>query len=400
VLKFVAPLVVVFAIYVIVNILRDLLIEHGIIEKIRRNPLFKLLSSRLRNDEEDKESGGVKEITVKKEGRHLKFGIVGVVVLALVSLVVLTFGWVNVHPTEVAVEVNKVAGKINPEPRGVGYHFFNRWFTDMVVYTVSARAFPHDSMATDPHANEWNMSLKTNDGQKIDVDMTVIYSLNAKDVPLLHQEVGQNYEDQILLPQIRSEARIAIGGYFAEQMYQGKVREEIQNAIKEKLIKAVSKYPAINIQDTLMRDFKFEPEFQKAIEQKKLAAQNVEVNKNRALSQEQEALRVEAEARGEKLKAIQEAQGRAESMKVEADAQRYKLEQEAAGQLAKYKADAEGKRLQAEALGGGKNVVALKFAESLPSTFRTFVVPVGQNTTSLMDINGLTKGLFKDEKEQ
>jgi regulator of protease activity HflC (stomatin/prohibitin superfamily) len=211
--------------------------------------------------------------------------------------------------------------------------------------------------------------------------------------------VGTNYEDQILLPQIRSEARIAIGEYSAEQMYQGKVREEIQSTIKDKLIKAVSKYPAINIQDTLMRDFKFEDEFQKAIEQKKLAAQNVEVNKNRALSQEQEALRVEAEARGEKLKAIQEAQGRAESMKVEADAQRYKLEQEAAGQLAKYKADAEGKRLQAEALGGGKNVVALKFAESLPATFRTFVVPVGQNTTSLMDINGLTKGLFEDKKE-
>ena len=330
----------------------------------------------------------------------VKFGIGAAVVLLLtVAFIALIFGWVNVHPTEVAVEVNKVAGKINPEPKGVGYHFFNRWITDMVVYKVAARSFPHDSMGTDSHANEWNMSLKTNDGQKIDVDMTVIYSLNAKDVPLLHQEVGQNYEDQILLPQIRSEARIAIGQYFAEQMYQGKVREEIQNSIKEKLAQALSKYPAINIQDTLMRDFRFEAEFQRAIEQKKLAAQNVEVNKNRALSQEQEALRVEAEARGEKLKAIQEAQGRAESMKVEADAQRYKLEQEAAGQLAKYKADAEGKRLQAEALGGGKNVVALKFAESLPPTFRTFVVPVGQNTTSLMDINGLTKGLFTDEKE-
>lgn len=330
----------------------------------------------------------------------MKLGVGATVVMLIVMIFfVLTFGWVNVHPTEVAVEINKVAGKISPEPKGVGYHFFNRWITDMVVYKVSARSFPHDSMGTDVHANEWNMSLKTNDGQKIDVDMTVIYSLNVKDVPLLHQEVGQNYEDQILLPQVRSEARIAIGQYSAEQMYQGKVREEIQSSIKEKLSKALEKYPAINIQDTLMRDFKFEAEFQRAIEQKKLAAQNVEVNKNRALSQEQEALRVEAEARGEKLKAIQGAQGRAESMKVEADAQRYKLEQEAAGQLAKYKADAEGKRLQAEALGGGKNVVALKFAESLPPTFKTFVVPVGQNTTSLMDINGLTKGLFKDEKE-
>ncbi len=398
-LQFLTSLVVLFVIYVVFNILRDMLIERGGIEKIRGNWLFKLINSRLNNSEKDKQNETVKEHMVNMGGKNLKFGIGAIVLLVIISSVVLSFGWVNVHPTEVAVEINKVAGKINPEPKGVGYHFFNRWFTDMVVYKVSARSFPRDSMNSDAHINEWNMSLKTNDGQKIDVDMTVIYSLNAKDVPLLHQEVGQNYEDQILLPQIRSEARIAIGEYSAEQMYQGKVREEIQNTIKEKLIAALSKYPAINIQDTLMRDFRFEEEFQKAIEQKKLAAQNVEVNKNRALSQEQEALRVEAEARGEKLKAIQEAQGRAESMKVEADAQRYKLEQEAAGQLAKYKADAEGKRLQAEALGGGKNVVALKFAESLPPTFRTFVVPVGQNTTSLMDINGLTKGLFEDKKE-
>ena len=384
-------------VYVIVNIVRDILVERGGIEKIKRLQLFKFIDSWFKNNQSPIER--VKENMENKGGNHLKFGIMAISVVVLFFIGVTAFGWVNVHPTEVAVEINKVAGKINPEPRGVGYHFFCRWITDMVVYKVSARSFPRDSMRTDVHANEWNMSLKTNDGQKIDVDITVIYSLNAKDVPLLHQEVGQNYEDQILLPQVRSEARIAIGQFSAEQMYQGKVREEAQRSIKEKLTAAVSKYPAINIQDTLMRDFRFEPEFQRAIEQKKLAAQNVEVNKNRALSQEQEAFRVEAEARGEKLKAIQEAQGRAESMKVEADAQRYKLEQEAAGQLAKYKADAEGKRLQAEALGGGQNVVALKFAESIPPTFKTFVVPVGQNTTSLMDINGLTKGLFTTTKE-
>jgi regulator of protease activity HflC (stomatin/prohibitin superfamily) len=88
---------------------------------------------------------------------------------------------------------------------------------------------------------------------------------------------------------------------------------------------------------------------------------------------------------------IQTAEGKAQAMKIEADAKKYQLEQEAAGNLAIYKADAEGKKLQAEALGGGQNVVALKFAENLPPTFKTFVVPVGQNTTSLFDINGLTK---------
>ena len=330
------------------------------------------------------------------------FGIGGAVVAFIVLFVaLLTFGYVNVHPTEVAVEVNKFAGKVVPEPRGVGYHLFNHWQTDMVIYQISARSFPHDSMKSDQHSNEWNMSLKTIDGQGIDVDMTIIYSLNAKDVPALHASVGPGYEDQILLPQVRSEARIAIGQYTAEQMYDGKIREQIQQSIKTKLQDALSKYPAINIQDALMRDFRWQnAQFQQAIESKKLASQQVEVNKNLAAAAEQNALKLKAEAEGEKFQAIQQAQGRGESLKAEAegnaaaiklkaDADRYRLEAEAAGNLARYKAEAEGKKLSAEALGGGQNVVNLAFAEKLSPTLQIWGIPVGNNNTSLMDVSGV-----------
>ena len=354
------------------------------------------------------ENGGIKMNSKKGSGLSI---MVAVVAFLCFLFFLLTFGWVNVHPTEVAVEINKIAGKVSSEPLGVGYHIFNHWQKDMVIYQVSARSFPRDSMKSDAHSNEWNMSLKTIDGQGIDVDMTIIYSLNAKDVPALHISVGPCYEDQILLPQVRSEARIAIGQYTAEQMYDGKVREQIQAAIKDKLQKALIKYPAINIQDALMRDFRWQNvEFQKAIEQKKLASQRVEVNKNLALAQEQDALRVEAEARGLKLKAIQEAEGRGQSLKAEADgnaasikvnadANRYKLEQEAAGNLARYKAEAEGKRLSAEALGGGKNVVALKFAESIPPTMKLIAIPVGTNNSTMMNMNDFFGGLMSSKEE-
>ena len=324
---------------------------------------------------------------------------IGAAIVAFIVLLgfLLTFGWVNVHPTEVAVEINKVAGKVIEIPKGVGYHFFNRWVTDMVIYKVAARAFPAEQLG-EADRKLYVLEVKTKDGQNVVLDLTILYALKANEVPQLHQAVGQNYEDQIILPQIRSEARLAIGAYAAEDIYQGKVRDEIQTEVRRKLSLALSKYPAIQINDTLIRNFSFSVEFEKAIEQKKLAAQQVEININRAKAEEQEAFRKENQAKGEKLKTVQEAEGRAQSAKIEAEANRYKLEQEAAGNLAIYKADAEGKRLQAEALGGGKNVVALKFAESLPPTFKTFVVPVGQNTTSLMDLNGLTKGLFSDKE--
>lgn len=319
------------------------------------------------------------------------------VVLVIVFLLIISFGFVNVHPTQVAVEINKIAGKISDSPKGVGYHFYNRWITDMVIYKVAARSYPSDTMASE-EAKKYALELKTNDGQNVDVDLTIIYALDPQQVPLLHQQIGTNYEDQIILPQIRSEARLAIGSYSAEEIYQGKVRDEMQAAIKDKLSNVLKKYPAILIHDALIRHFSFSPDFERAIEQKKLAAQQVEINKNRASAQEEESKRQEAEARGQKLKALQEAEGRAQSVKIEADAARYKLEQEAAGNLAIYRANAEGQQLLANALGGGQNVVALKFAESIPDKLRIYGIPVGQQSTSLMDVSGMFGEMFKNVK--
>ena len=314
--------------------------------------------------------------------------------LVIFLFFIFTFGWVNVRPSEVAVDVNKLAGKVNEMPMGVGYHFYNRWVSDMIVYKVAARSFPPDTVASE-EAKKYNLELKTNDGQNVSVDLTIIYALASNEVPLLHQKIGPNFEDQVLLPQIRSEARLAIGGFSAEEIYQGKVRDTIQQNIKQKLVDVLAKYPAIRIHDALIRHFSFSPDFERAIEQKKLAAQQIEINKNRALAQEEEAKRQEAESRGLKLKLVQEAEGRAQSAKIEADASRYKLEQEAAGQLAVYKAEAEGKKLLADALGGGENVVALKFAETIPDKLQIYAYPVGQQSTSIMDVSGIFGDMLK-----
>jgi regulator of protease activity HflC (stomatin/prohibitin superfamily) len=326
------------------------------------------------------------------------FSIRSIVIIAVCFMAlifgILTFRFITVDPTEVAVEVNKAAGKINQEPRGVGYHFFNGWITDMVKYRVAARSYP-SSTRNSEGAKDYTMTLKTNDGQNVEVDLTVIYSLNAKDVPALHQQIGPSFEDQVILPQIRSEARIAIGNYTAEELYTGKVRDVVQTQIKERLVRVLAKYPAINIQDALIRHFNFSRQFEGAIEAKKLAAQEIEINRNKALAQEEKAKQEEAQARGFKLKVVQEAEGRAQSAKIEADAQRYKLEQEASGNLAIYKADAEGKRLSADALGGGQNVVALEFAKNIPDKLQIWGIPTGSNSTSLMDLNGLFGNMLK-----
>jgi regulator of protease activity HflC (stomatin/prohibitin superfamily) len=321
----------------------------------------------------------------------------GLIVLVVLVLVCFPVGCVNVASTDVAVCVDKFANKVDSEPYGVGYHFYNRWKTDMPTYVVSTRAFPENVQGSE-ESKQYTMELKTADGQNVNVDMTLQVALRSKEVPSLHQKIGHNYENEVLLPQMRSEARLAFGAYTAEDIYQGKVREEIQRQVLKKLTDSLSKtntvgellYPAIQVSDVLVRHLSFSPAFEAAIESKKLAAQQVEVNKQLALAQEQKALQVEAEARGQKLKAVQEgtakgeaaeaeATGKAKAIKIAADAEQYKLEAEAKGNLARYKAEAEGKRLAAEALAGpgGQSVVNLEWAKNIPPTMQTYAYPAG-----------------------
>lgn len=322
--------------------------------------------------------------------------IVGLVCLLLL-LILFPFGFVNVGPTEGAVRVDKWGNQVMPEPWGVGFHFYNRWLTDVEVYNISTKSFPEASAASEKSSN-YTMELKTSDGQNVSVDMTLLYSLRFKELPLLHQKIGHQYENEVLLPQLKSEARLVFGAYAAEEIYQGKIREKIQREILEKMLISLTKtnslnemlYPAIQINDALVRHHEFSPAFEKAIEQKKLASQQVEINRQQALAEEEHAKQIEATARGEKMKVLQQAEGDGQStetrakgeaaaIRVKADALQYQLECEAKGNLAKYKAEAEGKRLCAEALKGegGQNVVNLEYAKNIPPTMTTYAYPAG-----------------------
>ena len=145
------------------------------------------------------------------------------IVFAVISLIIcfillISMGWINVHPTEVAVQINKMAGTVESVPLGVGYQVFNRWKTDMQVYDCAVKSHP-EAIEQSEQSKSYTLDLKTRDGQNVNIDLTVLVSLSRSEVPKLHQEVGPLYVQQVLLPQLRSESRIIIGGYAAEERY-------------------------------------------------------------------------------------------------------------------------------------------------------------------------------------
>ena len=65
-----------------------------------------------------------KEEKVKKNEKAQIAVVLPIMVGLGILIGLMTFGMVNVRPTQVAVETNKALGKVNPEPQGVGYHLY------------------------------------------------------------------------------------------------------------------------------------------------------------------------------------------------------------------------------------------------------------------------------------
>jgi regulator of protease activity HflC (stomatin/prohibitin superfamily) len=159
--------------------------------------------------------------------------------LAVVFLLVLVFPfrWVNLEGTEGAVKTLKFKQMVEPEPYGVGLHFYNYWFSSMKRYTISSRAFP-GNVAKSEESKQYTMELKTADGQNVNVDMTLQVSLRMKELVLLslhasatslnveairrHIERAKAAGNQILefanrkAAEIRTEGDRAAAGYYRE----------------------------------------------------------------------------------------------------------------------------------------------------------------------------------------
>ncbi|MCT8340329.1 prohibitin family protein [Flavobacteriaceae bacterium TK19130] len=147
------------------------------------------------------------------------------------------------------------------------------------------------------------MKVLSSNGLDIQLDASTWYKPEYENLGKLHQEIGENYLNRIILPTIRSAARSVVGRYTPEQLYSSK-RDAIQREIYEETKKIVENN-YINIDEILVRDVTLPPTIKQAIERK--------------LKQEQESLEYEfrlekAEKEAEKQRI--EAQGKADANRI------------------------------------------------------------------------------------
>jgi regulator of protease activity HflC (stomatin/prohibitin superfamily) len=136
----------------------------------------------------------------------------------------------------------------------------------------------------------------TSEGLQVGIDLTVWHHVDPQRLTTIHQTIGPDYEEKIIRPAVRSVIRLVISEYPVMDVYSQK-RALIQDEINAK-IKTLVQKDGFLIDEVVLRDVRFTPEFTKAIEAKTIAQQAAEQMKYTLEKEQKEAERKVIEARG------------------------------------------------------------------------------------------------------
>jgi len=331
------------------------------------------------------------------------------VFLALWAGVVLVVNGCVPHTTgdtEVGVRTKKFAilGEKGVEQRAYApgsTYFFLPFINDWHVFDTKLQNLEMTiRTGRGDRANRDDLLFKTIDGNDISLDVIVAYRIDPQRAPHILQYIAKDnrtLREKVVRTITRSKPRDIFGELKTEEFYVAGGRELQAQRAKE-ILHEILDPMAVIVEKVLTKDYRFNPEYQKAIEDKKVADQRVEKNKSAQSAAREEYKRKLEEAKGEVNKMVADADGEYRRAKIEADV--YYEKQELLAQAIKAEGIAEAKGIQEmnKALtgSGGEALVKLRIAEALQDK-QIVLLPVSEGGMNLKttDINQLinTMGL-------
>lgn len=239
-----------------------------------------------------------------------------------------------------------------------------------------------------------DLLFKTIDGNDISLDVIIAYRINPQQAPHILQFVAENdtmLRQKIVRTIARSKPRDIFGELTTEAFYVADRRELQAQKAKEVLQKILGPM-GIVVEKVLTKNYRFNPEYQKAIEDKKVADQRVEKNKSAQRAALEEYKRKLEEAKGEVNQMVANADGQYRKAKIEADV--YYEKQKLISEAIKTEGIATAKGIQemnkAMEGAGGEALVKLRIAEAIQGK-RIILLPISEGGMNLKttDINQL-----------
>ncbi|MFH1136389.1 MAG: SPFH domain-containing protein [Pseudomonadota bacterium] len=306
--------------------------------------------------------------------------------------------------TEVGVRTKKIAflGDKGVEERAYApgsTYFFLPFINDWNVFDTKLQNLEMTfSKQRGDRGTQDDLLFKTIDGNDISLDVIIAYRIDAEKAPYILQYVARDdisLREKIVRTVARSKPRDIFGELKTEAFYVAEAREA-QSKKAQQSLQTILGPMGIVVEKVLTNDYRFNAEYTKAIEDKKVADQQVEKNKSAQHAATEEYKRKLEEAKGEVNKMVADADGQYLRDKIEADV--YLEQQQLLAQAIRAEGVAEANGIQemnnALAGGGGEAIVKLRIAEAIQGK-RIILLPVSEGGMNLKttDINRLIETL-------
>lgn len=193
-------------------------------------------------------------------------------------------------------------GKVSDNVMQEGLHF-------KVPFVQNVAIISNKIQKQEVQANAVSKDLQT-----VESEIAVNYRVGLDSSANIYKNIGERYEEIVLLPAVQESMKSVSAKYTAEELItlRAQVGEEIKSSLEEK----VSEY-GIVIEKFSIVNFDFSEEFNEAIEAKQVAEQNLIKTKT---EQEQAIVIAEAEAQKKLIAAQAEADAITAKAQAQADA--------------------------------------------------------------------------------
>ena len=271
--------------------------------------------------------------------------------------------------TQIGVKFNKITRSFEIKEPGAT-HFFLPILNDWRTYDISLRNLVMTAEASSSDREEKDdLRFKTRDGNDIETDVTVRWRIDPSKVSNIWATVAPDtdaVEARLVRPQARSYIRDSLNLLNSEDYYNPQRRFAAANNATNLLAAHLRPY-GIVVEQVLLGNFSFKPEYQNLINSRKEAEKTAEKLEAEILAT-QEVNQANLQAKVAELsEELTRAQGDFEQAKRNADAYLVRRQQEAQATLAEKAAQAEGIRKERAALNSsaGDAYVNLQLIEAL-----------------------------------
>lgn len=239
--------------------------------------------------------------------------------LLVLTLTALSLSLIFVKPTNVGVVISLISENgVRKRPFNAGLHFVIPLIEKTLIYPIYWQTY---TMSNKPMEGEQpgddSIRARTKDGQEVLIDCSVIFRLDAEQVVRVHIDWQERYIKDLVRPLIRGFVRREVSQFTVDEV-NSESRKDLETTLDQEL-KDEFGTKGLILDQFLLRDITFTPEYAASIEHKQIALEG-------QLQKEYEAEQIRRLARGEADAFEIRAQGRASAMVIEAEAQAKALE--------------------------------------------------------------------------